>query len=246
MIRVIIADDNEYLTKTCCKYLSEEKEIEIIDIVNNGVDALNSYLTNNPDVLLLDLDMPGLNGLEIIDKLSENMKEKKKNNIIVISGKLEYLFPYNTSKVYRIMPKPLDFDKLIDTIYEIKEILNDTLLEEQINDYLLELKLFSPSLKGLDYLKKAIFYCYKDETNLTNITNVYEMIARDYKAQNITAKKVLYSLESLVDAYCRSINKEFLLSVFTYYDPQKHLSPKYLIELIVVNLKLYLKEKQTC
>ena len=86
MSRVLIADDNKNMTLTFSNFLTKEKNIEIIGIVNNGIDALNTYFEKKPDVLLLDLDMPKMNGLEVIEKLSNDVQEKKKNNIIVISG----------------------------------------------------------------------------------------------------------------------------------------------------------------
>ena len=69
MSRVIIPDDNEVMALTCKNFLTKEKNIEIIKIVNNGIDAYNSYMEEKPDVLLLDLDMPGMDGVEVINKL---------------------------------------------------------------------------------------------------------------------------------------------------------------------------------
>lgn len=237
MSRVLIADDNKNMALTCSNFLTNEKNIEVIDIVDNGIDALNSYIKNKPDVLLLDLDMPKMSGLEVIEELSKDSKEKRKNNIIVISGTLDKLHPYNTSKVFRIMPKPLEYDELIETIYEIQGILDDEKLEEEIENIFLDLKLTDFSLKGLDYLKKSVFYCYKDEDLLFNISQVYETIAQDYFLKKIKPKNVLWSLESLIDVYEKNISEGFLSSFFVYYDDNKNLTPKYFIELIVFYLK---------
>ena len=136
MSRVLIADDNKNMTLTFSNFLTKEKNIEIIGIVNNGIDALNTYFEKKPDVLLLDLDMPKMNGLEVIEKLSNDVQEKKKNNIIVISGALEKLRPYNTSQVYRVMQKPIDHSQLLTFINEIQDNIDDEILEIKINEVL--------------------------------------------------------------------------------------------------------------
>lgn len=59
MLRVMIADDNVESTKQLAHILTkEEKNIEIVNISNDGVEAFENYLNLQPDVLLLDLDMP--------------------------------------------------------------------------------------------------------------------------------------------------------------------------------------------
>ena len=237
MSRVLIADDNENMALTCSNFLTKEKNIEVIGIVNNGIDAISSYEQNKPDILLLDLDMPKMNGIEVIEFLSKDEQERKKNNIIVISGTLDQLHPYNTTKLYRVMPKPLDYEKLIETINEAQGIIDSEILEEKIEDLLIDINLTDVSLKGLEYLKKAVFYCYNDENLLFNISQVYETIAHEYFYKKLKPKNILWSLESLIDAYQKSIDQRFLSSFFLHYDNSKNLTPKYLIELIVYQLK---------
>lgn len=84
MSRVLIADDDKNIASACTNFLTNEKNIEIIDVVNNGKDALNSYMKNVPDVMILDLKMPDMNGLEVLDKLSNSHVERRKNNIFLV------------------------------------------------------------------------------------------------------------------------------------------------------------------
>lgn len=120
MIKVMVADDNIELNSMCCKFLTNDKDIEVVSTTTDGENTLKNYLETKPDVLLLDLDLPKLSGLEIINDLCLDTEEKKKCNIIVISGNIDMRHNlYNTSKVFRIIPKPADFDYILDTIKEM-------------------------------------------------------------------------------------------------------------------------------
>ena len=237
MSRVLIADDDKNIASACTNFLTNEKNIEVIDVVNNGKDALDSYMKNVPDVMILDLKMPDMSGLEVLDKLSNSYVERRKNNIIVISGSLMDLFPYNTAKIYRILPKPFEFDELIDTINEIQGIIDDDYLENLIDDLFKKLRLYILSSKGIIYLKQAVIFCYKDENLFYNMSNVYELIAEKNSIKRITPKTVLWSLESLINTYKKSVDDEFLETNLVYYDATRNMTPKYLIELIVIHLK---------
>ena len=120
MIKVMVADDNTSLNDLCCNFLTKDKEIQIVSSTIDGETTLQKYNALKPDVLLLDLDMPKMNGLDVINNLCLDEDEKKKNNIIIISGNAPLRYNLlNTSKVFRIMPKPIDFDKILYTIKEI-------------------------------------------------------------------------------------------------------------------------------
>ena len=94
------------------------------------------YKELRPDVLLLDLDLPKMNGLDVINNICLDTEEKNKCNIIIISGNADLRFNLlNTAKVYRVMPKPVDFDKVISAIKEIPNE-NNTLTEKEVKDYL--------------------------------------------------------------------------------------------------------------
>lgn len=238
MSKVLIADDDINLALTCKNFLTKEKNIEVVDIVHNGKDAISSYIAYKPDVLVLDLKMPDMDGVEVINKLSTFCGENKRNNIIVISGALNELMPYNTSMVYKIMPKPFDFDNLLKNINEIQGVNDANLLKNAIDDLFFKLRLPSLSIKGVDYLKQAVIFCYNDEELFYNISIVYNMIANNQRGSKVKPKNVLWTLESLTNSYKKCVDNTFLHSMFIYYyDETRNMTPKYLIELIVIHLK---------
>ena len=135
MIRVMIAEDNTSLNHLCCNYLTNDKDIQIVFSAYDGEETLEKYKELRPDVLLLDLDLPKMNGLDVINNICLDTEEKNKCNIIIISGNADLRFNLlNTAKVYRVMPKPVDFDKVISAIKEIPNE-NNTLTEKEVKDY---------------------------------------------------------------------------------------------------------------
>lgn len=68
-ISVIIADDHPIARKGLCHLLSKAVDIEVIGEASDGLEALNLLETLTPDVLLLDMEMPGLTGAEVARQL---------------------------------------------------------------------------------------------------------------------------------------------------------------------------------
>ena len=80
-IRIVIADDEVEFASTLATRL--ELRGYATEIVNSGEEALDSISRQVPDLLLLDLKMPDLDGLEVLAKLRENHKELK---VIILTG----------------------------------------------------------------------------------------------------------------------------------------------------------------
>jgi DNA-binding NarL/FixJ family response regulator len=70
-IRVLIVDDHEVMRKNIRKLLSRSADIDVVGEAVNGLDALQQIETLQPDVMLLDMEMPVMNGPEVATKLHE-------------------------------------------------------------------------------------------------------------------------------------------------------------------------------
>lgn len=82
MIRLVLADDHRLMQDGLKSRLEREDNLDILTCVGTGVDALEATLTLKPDVLLLDINMPGLNGIEVLEKLA---KRNAKTAVIMLS-----------------------------------------------------------------------------------------------------------------------------------------------------------------
>ena len=76
---ILLADDHPLLLKGLCEIIEDEENFEIIGQAQNGEQALLLIEKNNPDIAVLDIDMPKLTGLELAEKISG----KKMNTKIV-------------------------------------------------------------------------------------------------------------------------------------------------------------------
>jgi two-component system, NarL family, invasion response regulator UvrY len=89
MIKVFIVDDHEIMRTGLKKILSDEPDIKVVGEEENGTELLKAINTIECDIMLLDLNIPGRNGIELI----EEIKRKKSNlKILVLS-----IYPENNS-----------------------------------------------------------------------------------------------------------------------------------------------------
>ena len=75
-ITILVADDNNDFTATLSKYLEQEEEMEIIGIARDGNEAYDMAVELQSDILLLDIIMPHLDGLGVLEKLADTDMEK--------------------------------------------------------------------------------------------------------------------------------------------------------------------------
>jgi DNA-binding NarL/FixJ family response regulator len=68
-IRVVLADDHPLMRRGICSLLNRTEDIEVVGEARNGYEALSMVHELDPDVLLLDMEMPGLPGMEVAKEL---------------------------------------------------------------------------------------------------------------------------------------------------------------------------------
>jgi len=82
-IRVVLADDHQVVRVGIKKILSRTEDIRVVGEAVNGVDAINMVIEHKPQILLLDIEMPGVSGLGVAQRLREAGSDVK---ILVLSG----------------------------------------------------------------------------------------------------------------------------------------------------------------
>ncbi|WP_375241222.1 response regulator [Polaribacter sp.] len=77
MINVVLADDHVLVRNGIKALLEDETGITVIDEASDGKEAIRIISTNKPDILIVDIRMPEMNGIEVVAEISKNHKEIK-------------------------------------------------------------------------------------------------------------------------------------------------------------------------
>lgn len=90
MINIMIVDDHSMIREGLKQLLELDGDMRVVEEASDGVECLEKIGTAKPDVLLLDINMPRMNGLEVLAKLKE-MKIKTKVLVLTVHNEIDYL-----------------------------------------------------------------------------------------------------------------------------------------------------------
>ncbi len=91
MIKVIIADDHKLFRQGIAVLLEDMEDVSLIDDVDNGNELLAALKDDLPDIVLLDLDMPGKNGIEVLEEIRQQYAEL---GVIILTAVDVPMVPY--------------------------------------------------------------------------------------------------------------------------------------------------------
>ncbi|RLD86581.1 MAG: DNA-binding response regulator [Bacteroidetes bacterium] len=137
-IKVLIADDHQLFREGLINLLSSSKEIDIIAHADNGKDAYEKAIIYNPDVILMDISMPVMNGEE-----STRLVKKQNPSIKVIALTMHsdkhYIKTMLEAGVDGYLFKNCTYNQLIEAIKTVvagEKYLSGDITETLIDDYL--------------------------------------------------------------------------------------------------------------
>ena len=208
-ITVLIADDNPDFAMTLVSYLEKEEDMEVIGIAKNGKEACDMIINTQPDVVLLDVIMPYLDGLGVLEKIAE-AKMNKRPMCIMLSAVGQAKITQqaiNLGAEYYVV-KPFDIELLIKRIRDIRffkpqsieqskmatreikapyiEISENNKKDEEnlealVTNVIHELGV-PAHIKGYQYLREAIMMVINDIDIINQITKqLYPDIAIKFK-----------------------------------------------------------------
>ena len=187
MVKVLVADKNTQKTNEYCHYLSNNLDSRTI-IANSGTETITKYQKFEPNILVLDSQFDDINSLEIIDRLSTTVDEKRNINIILTtkSDKEQATF-CDVSKVYKFIRKPFELEELSSTIIKMEQENHYPKLDE---DYLNKL-LFSMNIipygNRAKILIDAIKECYYIPYYCSHTYELYNELLKKYPYNNCEA-----------------------------------------------------------
>ena len=209
-IKVLIADDNNEFAMTLNNYMEKEENMQVVGMAKDGTEAFEMIKNLNPDVVLLDVIMPHLDGLGVLELIQTSNLEKMPICIMLSAVGQDKITQraINLGAEYYVV-KPFDISLLIKRIKDIKfneskisgragsfvsreikaqyveipqENKNDEgSLEALVTNIIHEVGV-PAHIKGYQYLREAIMMVVNDIEVINQITKMlYPRIASKYK-----------------------------------------------------------------
>jgi two-component system response regulator (stage 0 sporulation protein A) len=206
--RVLIADPNEDLRFLLSDILEQEEDLEVVGTASDGLEALALVTELNPDVVLLELVLPRLDGLAVLRRMPETGRRPA---VIVLSGFVNEQVVSEASEwgAAYFMPKPCDTPALLSRIRQFGRIKSakqpltvfpragapasrqEESLESVVTEVIHEIGV-PAHIKGYQYLREAIILTINDMEIINAVTKVlYPEVAKNFKTTHSRVERAI-------------------------------------------------------
>lgn len=192
-IRVLIADPNEDTRQLLKDAVSREDDIALTGCASDGIEALTMIREQDPDVVLLELVLPRLDGLGVLRKLSE---EEKRPPVLVVTGFVNSHVLSESADLGAsyFISKPCDPAELLQRIRQFGRreqrtpaavsvkapLRSEPSLESVVTEIIHEIGV-PAHIKGYQYLREAIILTINDMDAINAVTKIlYPEVARKF------------------------------------------------------------------
>ncbi|WP_205665612.1 sporulation transcription factor Spo0A [Anoxybacter fermentans] len=224
-ITIVLVDDNKEFCELVREYLDQQENMQVVGVAYNGVEGLKLIEEHQPDVVILDIIMPHLDGIGVLEELNrKNMIQNQKIIMLTAFGHEEV-----TQRVvelganYYIM-KPFDLEKLVE---RIDQLMNPVKITTNFSGAAITLKKKDVSvriteimhqigvpahIKGYLYLREAIEMVIHEIELLGAITKeLYPMVAKKF---NTTPSRVERAIRHAIEVSWERGNMKAINNIF--------------------------------
>lgn len=236
-ISVVIADDNKEFCSILNDYLLNQRDIIVTGVAKDGIEALKLIQDKKPDLVVLDIIMPHLDGLGVLERLNSiNMDPMPRVIVLSAVGQDKITQRAITLGADYYVVKPFDMDVFTK---RIRQMFNNTILsnevkkpvslienqdirmssnepldlESEITNIIHEIGV-PAHIKGYMYLREAITMVVNDVELLSAVTKeLYPSIAKKY---NTTASRVERAIRHAIEVAWSRGQVETINKIFGY------------------------------
>lgn len=119
-IRIVIVDDHQVVLDGFIARLEIEPEIEVVGTASNGLEALDAVRQHKPDVVLMDISMPIMNGIEATRLIKEEFPESKVL-MLTMHDNREYIMKVMQEGAVGYMLKEISAEKMVQAIKTVNQ-----------------------------------------------------------------------------------------------------------------------------
>lgn len=194
LIRILTVDDHPVLRKGLAALVNAESDLKLVAEASNGKEAIEAFRSHQPDITLMDIQMPGLDGIETISAIRSEFPEAKIIILTTYSGDVQIVRALKAGARAYILKEHM-LDELLDTIRAVnsgkKRIPADVaaeLADHATDDALTEREIDVLKLIAAGNANKQI----ADELSMTEatikkrITNILSKLGANDRAHAVT------------------------------------------------------------
>ena len=231
-ITVAIADDNREFCQIISQFISAQEEFEVVGIAKDGIEALELIEKEKPQILILDIIMPHLDGLGVLEKLHESEddffpkvivlsavgQDKITQRAIELGASYYVVKPFDFQIFIKRLKQTVDNNVIIEPKLGMtntfkKNVNNENNLETKITKIIQEIGV-PAHIKGYLYLREAIHMVIEDMDYLGAVTKeLYPNVAEKF---NTTPSRVERAIRHAIEVAWNRGKIDTIDNIFGY------------------------------
>jgi two-component system response regulator (stage 0 sporulation protein A) len=227
-ISVMLVDDSKIFCDSLQQFLDLQEDMHVCSVAYNGEMAMERLKTVHPDVIILDIAMPVMDGLGVLEELNLQPPSERPD-VIMLSGLVQDESMRRAIELGAkyFMLKPIDFQVLANRIRDIKRSLSRAAatlapmtrnLDIEVTRVLQQMCV-PPHVKGYPYIRDAIILVIEEPNLIGAVTKeLYPLIAEKH---DTTASRVERAIRNAIKLTWERGNPEVLNNFFAYTDTRR-------------------------
>jgi DNA-binding NarL/FixJ family response regulator len=193
MIRILAVDDHALLRKGLAAVVNAEPDMKLVAEASNGEDAIEKFRTHRPDLVLMDIQMPGLNGIEATNRILSEFPDARIIVLTTYRGDVQVLRALRAgARAYLLKGHDRELIETIHAVYagrkiippeiatELAEHATDEALSEREVDVLRQIAAGNSNKQIADHLFVA------EATIKSRVTNILSKLGASDRAHAVT------------------------------------------------------------
>jgi two-component system LytT family response regulator len=207
-LRALIIDDEHLARLLVKKYCIDCGMIEIVGQATNGFEALQLINDLKPDIIFLDIQMPGLTGFGLLELIDEPPF------IVFVTAYDEFAVKAFEKNAVDYLLKPVEYDRFFEAVKKADERVSAKIISKNLTDNLTQLrKDFAPFISSISVKDKGNIVIIKID-DITYFEAMDDYVSIHFKDKKLLKKETLKNLEEKLDpTVFVKIHRSFLINI---------------------------------
>jgi DNA-binding NarL/FixJ family response regulator len=193
MIRILAVDDHPILRKGLAAVINAEPDMKLVAEASNGEDAIEKFRVHGPDIVLMDLQMPGLNGIEATNRILSEFPDARVIVLTTYHGDVQVMRALRAgARAYLLKGHDRELSETIHAVCEGRRIIPPEIaneLAEHLTDEALserEIDVLRLVAAGNSNKQIADVLCVAEATIKSRVTSILSKLGASDRAHAVT------------------------------------------------------------